>query len=200
MTTGQPIGDVYCAYLPPALAWLAEPLVRSIGHEPMPIDCNEWMPEVGLQPARELPPFDTHWLGLLSLAANLPGATAADHEPIAGRSTTLDRSWHVDCRRTLEPQDARRLRARFVAGLAAAALLVCALSATAWQLYVMRDLRADTRYWNEQLASNRPLVESLSAELTTLEARSERVQRAYALMRQPYQMTDFLKIGRASCR
>lgn len=197
MTTGQPIGDVHCAYLPPALAWLAEPLVRSIGHEPMAIDCNEWMPEAGLEPVRELPPFDAHWLGLLSLAANLPGATEADGDLIPGSSVTLDRSWHVDCRRTLEPQAMRRLRTRFVAGMAAAALLVCALTATAWQLYVMRDLRADTHYWNEQLASNQSLVASLSTELTTLEARSDRVQRAYALMRQPYQMTDFLmELGR----
>ncbi|MBN8645731.1 MAG: hypothetical protein J0L61_10905, partial [Planctomycetes bacterium] len=26
MTTGQPVGEIYCAYLPPALSWIAEPL------------------------------------------------------------------------------------------------------------------------------------------------------------------------------
>jgi len=197
MTTGQPIGDVYCAYLPPALAWLAEPFVRSIGHEPMAIDCQEWMPLAGLEPARELPPFDARWLGLLSLAANLPGSTATESETVSGRGTTLDRSWHVDCRQTLEPQRSRRLRSRFVGGIAAAALLTLAVGACAWQAYVMRDLRADTRYWNDQLASNRPLVASLTTALTKLEARTTRVQQAYALMHQPYQMTDLLmELGR----
>jgi hypothetical protein len=197
MTTGQPIAEVYCAYLPPALAWLAEPFVRAIGHEPMTIDCQEWMPLAGLEPAGELPPFAPHWLGALSLAGNLPGSTATENEPTSGRGNTLDRSWHVDCRRTLEPQRPRLLRTRFVGGIAAAAVMACALAACAWQWYVMRDLRADTQYWDEQLASNRPLVESLTAALTTLETRTARVQQAHALMRQPYQMTDFLmELGR----
>ncbi len=69
MTTGQPVGDVYCPYLPPALAWLAEQLVRSIDHEPLAIDCQEWMPAAGLQLAPGLPSFGPHWLGALSLVA-----------------------------------------------------------------------------------------------------------------------------------
>jgi hypothetical protein len=196
MTTGQPIGEVYCAYLPPALAWLAEPFVRSISHEPMTIDCNEWMPLAGLEPARELPPFGPHWLGALSLAGNLPGAIETGDEPGSGRGNTLDRSWHVDCRRSLEPQP-RRLRTRFVGGVVAAAAMACALGACAWQWYVMRDLRADARYWDEQLASNRPLVESLTTSLTTLEKRTTRVRHAHTLMQQPYQMTELLmELGR----
>src|SRR5260221_6167273 len=31
MTTGQPVGEIYCAYLPAALSWIAEPLAHVVG-------------------------------------------------------------------------------------------------------------------------------------------------------------------------
>jgi len=54
MTTGQPAGEVYWPTAP-TLAWIAEHLVKAIEHEPMVINCQEWMPSVGLQAAEGLP-------------------------------------------------------------------------------------------------------------------------------------------------
>lgn len=69
MTTGQPVGEVYCAYLPPALSWITEPLAQVVGRTPFAMDCSAWLPTANIQVANGVPPFGSHWLGALSLVA-----------------------------------------------------------------------------------------------------------------------------------
>jgi hypothetical protein len=69
MTTGQPVGEIYCAYLPPALSWITEPLAQVVGRTPFTMDCAAWLPTVNIQVAEGVPPFGSHWLGVLSLIA-----------------------------------------------------------------------------------------------------------------------------------
>jgi hypothetical protein len=196
MTTGQPVGDIYCPYLPPALAWLAEQLIRSIDHEPLAIDCQEWMPMAGLQTAPGLPSFGPHWLGTLSLAANLGGAGGAA-DALPGVSADLQRPWHVDCRRSIEAPGGRWLGPGFLGGAAAALLMLLAVTLAGWQGYVSRSLQADTRYWEDQMDTNRRLVDELTASLGELGRRSDRLKQAHALMGEPYQFTEFImNLGR----
>jgi len=70
MTTGQRAGELYCAYLPPWLSWLNEPLAVGTGLEPFAIDCNAWLKTVGLSTTPELQ-FSPRWFSLLSLVARL---------------------------------------------------------------------------------------------------------------------------------
>lgn len=69
MTTGQPVGEIFCAYLPPALSWITEPLAQVVGRTPFVMDCTAWLPTANIQVAPEIPPFGAHWLGALSLVA-----------------------------------------------------------------------------------------------------------------------------------
>jgi len=70
MTTGQRAGELYCAYLPPWLSWLNEPLAVGTGLEPFAIDCNTWLKTVGLNATPELQ-FSPQWFTTLSLVAQL---------------------------------------------------------------------------------------------------------------------------------
>ena len=95
MTTGQPVGEIFCAYLPPALSWIAEPLAQVVGRTTFAMDCQEWLPTVNLRTEEGLAPFGLHWLGALSLVAELPGpkpeSTPRADAPYQG-------PWHLDCR------------------------------------------------------------------------------------------------------
>ncbi len=77
MTTGQPVGEIYCAYLPPALSWITEPLSQVVGRTPFVMDCAAWLPTAGIQVADGVPAFGSHWLGALSLVAG-GGAIKSD--------------------------------------------------------------------------------------------------------------------------
>jgi hypothetical protein len=70
MTTGQRAGELYCAYLPPWLAWLNEPLAVGTGLEPFAIDCNAWLKTVGLNATADVQ-FTPQWFGTLALVAQL---------------------------------------------------------------------------------------------------------------------------------
>jgi hypothetical protein len=197
MTTGQPAGEVYCAYLPPALAWIAEPLVKVIEHEPMEINCQEWMPTVGLQPAEGLPTLGPHWLGALSLAADLPEATGSGTEITRAESEIFDRPWHPDCRLSVEPAGPRLVGRGFLATTGAAVLMLFALGVAGWQANLTRSLREDTVYWQQQMASNQKLTDELTATLSELRTRTERLYHAHALMHEAEPATDFLmNLGR----
>lgn len=197
MTTGQPAGEVYCAYLPPELAWIAEPLIKVIDHEPMPIDCREWMPTVGLAPAADLPTFGPHWFGALSLAANLPEATGADTEITQAESELFARPWHPDCRLSVEASGSRFALRRMLAVGTACALLLVTLAAAGWQWQVTRTLRADTADWEAQMVANQKLMDDLAGALAGLQADSARLREAHGLMREPGQVTEFLmNLGR----
>ena len=70
MTTGQPVEGLYYAYLPPSLSWIAEALTHVVERKPFTMDCQTWLPTVNIQVAEGVPPFDSHWLGALSLIAS----------------------------------------------------------------------------------------------------------------------------------
>jgi hypothetical protein len=192
MTTGQPSGEIFCAYLPPALAWLADPLVRTIDHELLNVDCAEWLPLAGLQVGPGVPLLDAHWLGVLSLAANLPGTADPGSNPAVAAADESERPWHVNCRMTIEAPGARWVTRRFLTSALVATAMIFAVAAAGWQAYVARGLRADAAYWDREMAGNRELVDQLSASLATLQERTTRINQAHALMRQPFPMTDFL--------
>jgi Tfp pilus assembly protein PilN len=197
MTTGQPAGEIYCAYLPPALAWIAEPLVKAMDHELMTISCQEWMPTVGLAAAEGLPSLGPHWLGALSLAANLPEAVGPKTEITQAKSEEFNRPWHLDCRLSIEPTGTQLVGRQFLATAGAVALMLFALTVTGWQWYVTRSLQADTAYWQAQMASNQKLVDELSATLNDLNTRTTRLNHAHGLMRESEQATEFLmNLGR----
>ncbi len=197
MTTGQPAGEVYCAYLPPALAWIAEPLIKVIDHEPMAVDCHEWMSSVGLVPADGVAPFGPHWLGALSLAANLPEAQGAGREITQAESEQFVRPWNPDCRLSIEPSGARFAARRIAAVAGAAALFLLTAALAGWQWHVTRSLRADTADWERQMASNQKLMDELTAALAGLQTDTNRLQQAHGLMQEPGQVTEFLmNLGR----
>lgn len=197
MTTGQPAGEVYCAYLPPPLAWIAEPLVKVIDHELMEINCEKWMPTVGLQPAAGLPSLGPHWLGALSLAANLPEAVGTRGEITQTESEEFDRPWHPDCRLSIEPSGTHLMGRRFLTVAGSVSVMLCALTVAGWQWHVTRSLRSDTAHWQAQMASNQKLMNELTATIEELQARQDRLYRAHGLMWEPEQATEFLmNLGR----
>ncbi len=197
MTTGQPAGDVYCAYLPPDLAWIAEPLVKVMDHELLVINCQEWMPTVGLQPADGLPSLGPHWLGALSLAANLPEAVGHRVEISRVESESFNRPWHPDCRPAIEPPGSRLMDRRFLAAAGSIAVMLFALAVAGWQWHVTKSLQKDTVYWQEQMASNRQLLTEITTMLKDLRDRNTRLDHAHGLMKEPVQTTEFLmELGR----
>ncbi|MEJ1972733.1 MAG: hypothetical protein WDM96_09815 [Lacunisphaera sp.] len=80
MTTGQPVGEIFCAYLPPSLSWIAEPLAHVIGRTPFTLDCSAWQTAVKITTTEGVNPLGQHWLGALSLIAELP-STAMEKAP-----------------------------------------------------------------------------------------------------------------------
>jgi hypothetical protein len=194
LTTGQPVGEIYCAYLPPALGWIAEPLARVAERSVFDIDCTAWLPTVGLQTVNGVPPLGSHWLGALSTVAEIPGAKPevppATDSPYFG-------PWHLDCRIAADLPSTKMVGRRFLAGTLAGTLAAFMTMATLWQLYVSHSLGADTVYWEQQMARNQKLFDELNRSTRTLTAGAARIDRAYDLMGEPYQVSDFiLNLGR----
>jgi hypothetical protein len=79
MQTGQPIGALFCAHLPPKLGWLEETLCAAIDLEFLVPDYHTWLPSVGLQLGPDTPPPPRCWFQPLSLIAQLTPPTP--HEP-----------------------------------------------------------------------------------------------------------------------
>lgn len=195
MTTGQPVDEILCAYLPPGLSWIGEPLAQATGRNALAIDFDEWMPAVELQVAEGGPAFGPHWLGALSLVANLadPARTKRgdDAEPV------YDRPWHIDCSIDAELDErkiaTRRLLTATLAGLVAAFVLVV----SGWQLYITYSLRRDTRQWEEKISENQKLFENLNAANATLQAKTAILDRAYELMGENGMLSSLLmNLGR----
>jgi hypothetical protein len=194
MTTGQPVGEIFCAYLPPTLAWIAEPLAMVMGRTSFTVDCREWMPTVGLEAADDLPALGAHWLGALSLLAQLPGQKTDEPTAEDGASP---QPWHMDCRLSAELPNNKLVGRRFLAGAIAGTLAAFAITVTIWQLYVSKSLEADTAYWEEQMGRKQELFVELTRETRTLSERSARLDYAYDLMGAPYEMSDFIiNLGR----
>jgi Tfp pilus assembly protein PilN len=195
MTTGQPVGEIYCAYLPATLTWISEPLAQMVGRSPMTMDCHEWLPTVNLQAAAGGPVFDQHWLGVLSLVAELPGPkpdrSPKDDDPYQG-------PWHVDCRLSTHLPSTKQIRRRFLNFAVGTTLAVAAVMFTLWQLYVIRSLGADTAFWDQQMASNQKLFDELNQGTRTLSAGVTRLDFARDLMTAPYPVSDLiLNLGRS---
>lgn len=197
MTTGQPVDEILCAYLPTSLSWLAEPLAQATGRTPLTIDCTEWLTKVGLQVAEGGPTFGPHWLGALNLIAQTPDATGAKSKSRSAKDSPYDRPWHIDCSVPLESDERRLTGRQFISGAVGWTLAALVLVVTAWQLYATYSLRADTRYWEQQMAGSRKLFEELNTASATLKAQSTLLDRAYELMGESFQHTNlFLDLGR----
>jgi hypothetical protein len=190
MKTGQPVGEIYCAYLPPGLAWIAEPLAQVIQRTSFAVDCPAWLATVGLQAGGDLPALGPHWLGALGLVAVPQG-------PPGGKSPEAA-AWHVDCRLANELPGKKPLGRRFLAAVIAATVTVFALTLALWQWYVIRSLDADTLFWNQQMAANQRLFDELARSTSALGTQSHRFDHAFELMNMPYPVTDFiLSLGRS---
>jgi len=189
MTTGQPVGEIYCAYLPPQLAWITEPLAQVVGRTPFVMDCNEWLPTVGLQPAAEVAPFGSHWLGALSLVAELPGPKL-DKEP--KEDAVHQGPWHVDCRLSAQLPSGDLVRRQFLANAIAASVAACVLIFFFWQLYVGGSLRSEIAYWQEQVASHKRQFAELNLATKQLDLKVAKLDAAWELMGQPYTVSDLL--------
>lgn len=196
MTTGQPVDEVFCAYLPPGLNWIAESLARSTGRGLYQMDCNEWLPAANVEAAEGLPPFAPHWAGALGLVANLPDT--ASRKPRRGSADPYHRPWHVDTSVATAEDDREFAGRRFLAGAAAATVAGLALGATAWQLYATHELRSDTAFWERQMNANQKLFTELNAAGVSLRKQTEIFDRAYDLMAEPFQLSDLLvNLGRS---
>ena len=197
MTTGQPVDEVFCAYLPPQLAWIAEPLAISTGRIPMVLDCQEWLPGGGVQVADGCLPFGPHWAGALSLLTHLPEDTALKPDRVGSDELSYHRPWHVDYRLAAVSAERKAAGRRVLTATIAGALALFALVVTAWQLYATHSLSTDLSYWERQMVDNRKLFDDLTAANVSLQSQSEGLRRAFELMASPYQPTDFLlSLGR----
>lgn len=195
MTTGQPVGEIYCAYLPPALAWIAEPLAQVVGRTPFSMNCTEWLPTVNLQSDDGMPAFGQHWLGALSLVALIPDPKS-DGTP---RDDAASQGpWRIDCRLSAQLPSNDLVRRRFVANTIAATLAMAALMFTGWQLYSGYSLASDTADWEQRIADKKKETDALNLTTRNLTAASDKLDHAYALMAAPYQVSELLlSLGRA---
>lgn len=197
METGQPAEEVLCAYLPPALNWIADPLARVAGRAPFAIDCETWMPTAGLQGVPRAHGLGRHWLGALGLVANLPDESAKKSKSASGKDSICDRAWHVDCRDSQHLANRKSESRRILTGVIAGTVAMFALAVTAWQLYVTQSLRVDIRNWEEQMSESRQLFSELTAATATLKAQTSVLDHAYQLMGTSYQLSDLiLDLGR----
>ena len=189
MTTGQPVGEIYCAYLPPALSWITEPLAQVVGRTPFTMDCQEWLPTVNLQAGEGVRPFGQHWLGALSLVAELPGPkpdnAPRDDAPFQG-------PWHVDCRLSAELPNNNLVRRRFLTNVVAATLAAASLTLGLWQYYINHSLAADTSFWAQRIADHQKLADELNQSTRNLAVFSAKLDYAYDLMGVPYQASDLI--------
>ena len=195
MATGQSVGDIYCAYLPPELGWVATALAENMGRTPFAPDCAEWLPTVNLQAAEGVAPFAPHWLGALSLVADVPGPkmekTPREDAPHQG-------PWRVDYRLSAALPSNDLVRRRFIVSIVAVTLAVAMFVVTAWQFYASRELSTQIDYWEKRNAENRRPLAQVQQLSRTLVSKDERIKYAYELMQMPFPVSEFiLNLGRA---
>ena len=195
MTTGQPVGEIYCAYLPPALSWIAEPLAHTIGRSPFVMDCSAWQSTVNVATASNVAPLGQHWLGALSLIADVPGPTPGK----APKSDAVYQGpWRIDCRISAALPSSGLIRRRFVTNAITTTLAAVALMATVWLYYLGKTLEDDTAAWTQRIADNKKDVDALTASTRKLTTASDRIGAAYSLMASPYQVSELIMaLGRS---
>lgn len=71
MQTGQPIGALYCAHLPPPLSWLEEALCAAVDLEFLVPDLTTWLPRAGVQLGPDAVIPGRSWFQPLSLISQL---------------------------------------------------------------------------------------------------------------------------------
>ena len=190
LTTGQPIGELYCAYLPPELAWINEPLNLVVGRLPFTLDFTAWLTSAGLTCAPGARPPGAHWLGLLSLIAEGDPAGADGQRTGPG-------PWRGDWRLTADLPSNDIVRRRFMANTVAAGLASAGVMATLWQGYAAYTLQGDSSYWAQQIRENQAAYDEVVRLGRDLDAQTARLDAAYTAMQPPYPVTDLLlQLGR----
>lgn len=189
MTTGQPVGEIYCAYLPTSLSWITEPLAQVVGRAPFDFNCATWMPTVNMQVEEGVPTLGQHWLGALSLVADIPGPRPAkdpkDNDAYQG-------PWHFDCRLSGNLPSNDLVRSRFMANTIAGTMAAAALMIVCWQLYLGNSLRTEISYWTQRIQENQAQSDELRALTRTLGEQTTRLDHAYTLVANPYLLSDLV--------
>ncbi len=189
MTTGQPVGELYCAYLPAPLAWITEPLAQVVGRGPLRFDCAGWISHVNLQLGDGVPVPGQHWIGALSIVADLPGPKPAK-EP--KDSDVYQGPWHFDCRLSGNLPSNDLVRSRFVANTIAGTMAVAALMITAWQLYQNNSLQTEISFWNQRISENQRQADELKVLTRTLGEQTTRLDQVHTLVASPYALSDLV--------
>jgi hypothetical protein len=189
MTTGQPVGEIFCAYLPPSLSWISEPLAHVIGRTPFTLDCTAWQAGVNIVLANDVNPLGQHWLGALSLIARLPGASA---DKAAKPDAVYQGPWRVDNRISTALPSGDLVRRRFIANAIAGTLAAGTLIVAAWQFYVSNTLRADISFWSQRIRENQQQVEELNVLTKKLADQTSRLDQAHTLMTAPYTLSELV--------
>jgi hypothetical protein len=189
MTTGQPVGEIYCAYLPASLSWITEPLAQVVGRVPFAIDCAAWAPTVNVQMGEGAPQLGQHWLAALSLVAELPGPKPAK---AAKDNDVYQGPWHIDCRLTGTLPSNDLVRSRFVANTIAGTMAAAAFMIVCWQLYQGNALRSEISYWTQRIQENQAQADELKALTRTLGEQTTKLDQAYTLVGNPYLLSDLV--------
>lgn len=193
MTTGQPVGGIYCAYLPPALSWIAEPLAQVIGRTPYAFDCAAWQNNVGIQTSNSVTPPGHHWLGALSLVAGIPGAKPEK----AKADAPYQGPWRIDCRISAALPSGDLIRRRFITNAVAGTVAAACLLFTLWQLYDSNFVSSQIAYWEQQTRENDRAFKTLASDTAKLDKAATQLDAAYELVRTPYVTSELiLEIGR----
>ena len=189
MTTGQPVGELYCAYLPTALSWITEPLAQVVGRAPFSLDCTAWAATVNIQMAEGVTALGQNWLPALSLVAELQGPKPAkdpkDNDAYQG-------PWHIDSRLSGNLPSNDLVRSRFVANAIAGTMAVAALMTLCWQLYESNTVRAQIAYWSQRISENQAQANELKAVTKALGDQTARLDQVYTLVANPYLLSDLV--------
>lgn len=189
MTTGQPVGEIYCAYLPPDLSWITEPLAQVIGRTPFVMDVAAWQTTVNIATAENVKTPGQHWLGALSLVAQPEGAATG---PVPKPEAVYQGPWRMDCRISAALPSGDLVRRRFITNAVALTLTAAALVFTLWLFYLGGTLQAETSGWQQRIAENKRQVEALEADTRVLAAAAGRIDSAHTLMAPPYRLSELL--------
>ncbi len=189
MTTGQPVGELYCAYLPSSLSWITEPLAQVVGRAPFSMDCAAWAANVNIQFAEGTTPPAQNWLPVLSLVAELsgpkPGKDPKDNDAYQG-------PWHIDCRLSGNLPSNDLVRSRFMANAIAGTMAAAALMTVCWQLYESNAVRSEISYWNQRISENQAQANELKALTKTLGDQTAKLDQVYSLVANPYLLSDLV--------